>query len=81
MAKPTLREETEIHEYDGYYTACDEQRFESLGSDMGNVTGCSLDSVYVGRWQISSDSRNGEPIAHGGIYWLSIRRPGGQHGY
>lgn len=47
MTKPTLRDETEIHEYDCYYAACNEQRLESLGSDMGNVTGCSIDSVYV----------------------------------
>lgn len=53
MAKPTFRKETKIHEYDCYYTACNEQRFESFGSDMGNVTGCSIDSVYVGSMFIS----------------------------
>lgn len=47
MAKPTLREEREINEYDCYYTACNEQWFESLGSDMGNVTGRSICLVYV----------------------------------
>ena len=39
MPKPTFREETEIHEYDCYDTACDEERFETFGSNVGNVTG------------------------------------------
>jgi hypothetical protein len=31
MAKPALGEKTEIHEYDCYDTACNEERFESFG--------------------------------------------------
>lgn len=40
MTKPTLRDETEIHEYDCYCTSRNEQRFESLSPNMGNVTDC-----------------------------------------
>jgi hypothetical protein len=46
MTKPTLREETEIHEHDCYCTSSDEQRFDPFSSDMGNVTG-SIASVHV----------------------------------